>query len=631
MPRGPYALALAVATLCVLAAVTYRIYDPDLWQHLVVGRVIWSTHHVPRTELWSWPTYGAPDVPPSWLFRALLWPFWAAGGVTGVFAWRWLTTLAAFTLLWATARRAGATGVAPLLALVWAALIWRQRTQARPETLAAILLAAELWVLESRRRPGRGGRDPAWAVVPIVVVWVNAHISYFLAFVIGGGYLFDDLLHRRARGAPRRPGALALALAAAGVAGLVNPSGWRALAQPFVYLLVESHQPIFHSIGELSPVNWSFNLRNGLPAFLALFALLAVRRARRRGVDAAELTIAGVFLPQALASQRFLGYFAVAAAPFLARDLADAVAALRWPAALHPPLRRAALAALACAALTAPELARPGMSLGFGLVPNQYPERACDWVAAHGVRGRAFNTFAEGGYLLWRFYPDRGRLPFMDIHQAGTPDIRYHYVYALQDSNAWRDLDRRWRFDWVMLPRDLPASPNLLDFLDADSAHWALVFADDPAALYLRRDGACAAEAARAGYRLLPAGGAALGALGERCARDAAARAALASDLARAVAGSPWNARALSLVANLALQDGRYAAAVDDLQAARRRLPDLNTAWLRIGIARLHSGDPRGALAAFARERRANPGGREVGPLLVEARDSLAAQARRGR
>ena len=32
---------------------------------------------------------------------------------------------------------------------------------------------------------------------------------------------------------------------------------------------------------------------------------------------------------------------------------------------------------------------------------------ACDWIAAHGVRGRAFNQFFFGGYLLHRFWPER--------------------------------------------------------------------------------------------------------------------------------------------------------------------------------------------------------------------------------
>jgi len=84
MTRGPYLLALVVAALAAIAAVTYVINDPDLWQHLVVGRVIWQTHAIPHTQLWTWPTHGAPDVLPSWLFRALLWPVWQAGGVHGL-------------------------------------------------------------------------------------------------------------------------------------------------------------------------------------------------------------------------------------------------------------------------------------------------------------------------------------------------------------------------------------------------------------------------------------------------------------------------------------------------------------------------------------------------------------------
>ena len=89
MSRGPLAVAAAVAALCALAACTFPIYDTDIWQHLVVGREIWRTHAVPHTQLWTWPTHGAPDVLPSWLFRAALWPFWQLGGIGGLFAWRW--------------------------------------------------------------------------------------------------------------------------------------------------------------------------------------------------------------------------------------------------------------------------------------------------------------------------------------------------------------------------------------------------------------------------------------------------------------------------------------------------------------------------------------------------------------
>jgi len=135
MTRGPYAIALVVAALAALAAGTYAIHDPDLWQHLVVGKVIWQTHAIPTTQLWTWPTYGLPDVLPSWLFRALLWPVWELAGVHGLYAWRWLATLATFGLMWLAARRMGATGAAPLVMLVWCALLWRQPGRDIPSLL----------------------------------------------------------------------------------------------------------------------------------------------------------------------------------------------------------------------------------------------------------------------------------------------------------------------------------------------------------------------------------------------------------------------------------------------------------------------------------------------------------------
>src|SRR5262245_35688516 len=105
---------LLIAALCAGVAVTTPIDDPDLWQHLAAGRAIWTTHAIPATHQWTWPRYGEHEPLPSWGFRALLWPVWAAGGAWGLEAWRWVTTLAAFGFAWRAAR---AMGARPLIAL----------------------------------------------------------------------------------------------------------------------------------------------------------------------------------------------------------------------------------------------------------------------------------------------------------------------------------------------------------------------------------------------------------------------------------------------------------------------------------------------------------------------------------
>ncbi|HUK62760.1 MAG TPA: hypothetical protein VLV15_05480, partial [Dongiaceae bacterium] len=161
-----FAIVACLASLAL--SITFRIYEKDFWQHLAVGRAIWNLGHVPTTELWTWPTYGAPDVNASWGFRALVWPFWRAWGVWGLYAWRWGTTLAIFALAWLAARRMGARGLTPLVVFALAALVYRQRSQVRPETLVSVLLAAQIAILETRRN---GGRDLLPMLIPIALTW----------------------------------------------------------------------------------------------------------------------------------------------------------------------------------------------------------------------------------------------------------------------------------------------------------------------------------------------------------------------------------------------------------------------------------------------------------------------------
>ena len=245
----------------------------------------------------------------------------------------------------------------------------------------------------------------------------------------------------------------------------------------------------------------------------------------------------------------------------------------------------------------------------------------------------------------------------MDIHQSGTRLDRYQYAWAQQSADAWRDLDRRYAFDYALIGRSNYEKSPLLDFLDADST-WALVFFDDVMALYVRRAGPMAAVAREYAYRLLPAGAARLGPLGEACARDSALRAQAAAELERAVLGSAHHAQATILLATVALQEGRIAEGRGLLDRAIEENPICTGAHKRLAIIALVEGRPRDALREVERERRvsgpnaaldvlAGRAWRSLGeagrardsfrravrrdPGNAEARDSLAAAVRGGR
>lgn len=599
-------LAAAVAAFAaILVSVTFRLFDMDFWQHLAVGKAVWSLGAVPTTQIWAWPTYGSADVYATWGFEAMIWPVWSSLGETGLTLWRWGTTLAAFALLWAVARRLGARGFTPLVVLAVCALVYRERVQIRPETLVAVLLALELWILEGVRRRVAAGAAPGlapFALVPIAWVWINVHISWFLGFLLVGIFALDLL---RATRVPKTRAAGVAALRALLIAGglaaavlFANPFGVRAVWQPFEYFLAGRQELIYRTIYELRPIDWSLNVRNLLPLLMVAWPLLIAWRWRRRGLDVAELLIAIVFTVLALRGVRFIGFYALFAAPYVARALDEWVRSRAWPEWTRPAWARAGLAAVAAFVVGIPEWTRADVKPGTGIEYGNVPVAAADFMARHDVRGRGFNLFELGGYLLFRFWPERDRLPFMDVHQAGTREDRDLYARSPASLEAWQRLDAKHRFDWALLaPPEGRVGTRVevdrrVDFLDADTT-WALVLFDDASRLYVRRTGAMAPVAEAHGARILRGGFAALSTAVEFARGQPEFREALLGELREQTERSPRNASVFATMALIALQAGDAARAREYLATALRVRPDLPGAGALLErIAQLEAAPP---------------------------------------
>jgi hypothetical protein len=179
--------------------------------------------------------------------------------------------------------------------------------------------------------------------------------------------------------------------------------------------------------------------------------------------------------------------------------------------------------------------------LGFGFDMSRAPVRACDWMEARGVRGRGVNSFAFGGYQLWRFWPDSTRLPLIDIHpEDATPALRDLYLRALTTPAGWRELDERLHPDYALFTRRYSDQPTVLDILDRDN-RWALVFVDDVAALYVRRGGTLDTLANRWAYSTLGGARTSIPDRLRRAAQDPGLRLRMREELARQAEDSPVN------------------------------------------------------------------------------------------
>ena len=428
------------------------------------------------------------------------------------------------------------------MVLVVCALIYRQRSQVRPEMLAGILLALEIGLFEAGRREGRV------RILPLIAIawgWANLHLTYYLGLLVLGIYALDAARARRAEAR-----GLGLALLGGIAISFANPFGARALWEPFDFALFHRDEPIYRSIGELRPLNWRFQATNGLLVLLPLWPLLAAWRARRRGLDLAEAALLVTFSALTIAAQRMAGFYALVAAPFVARDLGEWWAARSRFAAIAAPWRRAAVTIAMCVTLPIAEWRRPEYPLGLDYDWRAVPVAACDFMAGHEISGRGFNPFHYGGYLLWRFWPDRERLPFMDIHQTGTREDRDLANAALLSHPAYLALMRRYDFDYAVVDRRLGPQRRLLDWFD-DDRRWALVFIDDVAALYLRRSERHRALLEHTAYQVWPAGPEKLDGVARRLAADPALRVAAAAELRHQIAESPYHESAARFLAQL--------------------------------------------------------------------------------
>ena len=607
---------MLVAAACVLFSVTFVIRDPEFWQHLAAGRALAQLRSIPTTQVWSWPTYGAPDLNPSWGFGALLHPLWSAAGVWGVFALRWLAALATFGLLWSAARRMGARGFAPLPVLVVAALSYREFAQARPELFAALFLALAIWILETRRH---GGPNRAWALVPISWASANLHPTWILGPVVVAAYLAAGAIASGRDAERSTPNARGLALALLGMVliALLNPFGWPALAQPLSLALAWRSEPILPALGG---THWLSNWTTGLPLLALGWPVAILLRVRRHGWDLAEIALAVVFTALLIVSSRFAGLYAVAAAPFVARAL-DGVLAGLAPAWAADPWRRAVIAGACCVAVGLFPWTRGDHANGVGVDLAEAPGRACDFMAEHDIKGRGFNHLEVGGYMLHRFWPERERLPFMDARQSGSPEHRRLYARVFTDPQGWAFLDNSYSFDYALLDASQRSAEAdwLSDRLDADSA-WVLVFLDDAGALFVRRSGAHADVARRFGYLAVPAGERRLELIGQGVVQDTMLRALTRMELERQIRESPYNARARSMLANVALAEGRLEEASTHLAAALSQSPRTFAAHERLGMIALASGRPDEAVKEFERELKVTGGTPELRARIDQAK-----------
>ena len=489
--RWRVAMVGCVVVLVFAAALT-SVTSYDTWVHLSLGRWIAEHGEVPRHNLLSHTMPDRSTVDHQWLFQLGLYGLWRLGGAGAAIVIKAMLLAMAFGLVAATACRKGASPLLAATVVLVAAFAARFRFTLRPQVVGFALLATQLYMLE-RWRAGR------WrgllALLPLQVLWANLHGSAVMGCALPLAYAAGESLRavtsRRLRDMlpVPRPGrdlavlwGVALALVPL---TLANPNGARVLTEPFALAGVQAGSGLKEFLLDRATIPWAELWgRHVFFTVLAVLGLLSLAGSVVRR-DVTEVGLFAGLLWAAMHSQRFVGLFAVAAAPIVARNLSGVGAAFGRLTGRANGRRRlgvlGSVVALACL-YGCLEVAWRGATgeqpTGLGVAPGLFPEAETAFVQANYPTGRLFNEFEHGGYIAWR----TRRAVSIDSRGLLAYDAAFVRAYV----GAWSSIER-WRE--VCGGREvsvaLVARPQLQRHFRVD-AGWVLAHQGDVCAVFVR-------------------------------------------------------------------------------------------------------------------------------------------------
>ena len=473
---GYVAVALVIFIGFLFSWHTLTSIYQDIGRHLTLGELIWRTHEVPRTNLFSYTNPNHPFVNHHWLGEVMLYLADRAVGLSGLIALKAGLIALAFVLSLAACLRRHLLLPAALTGLV-AAFIILERTDVRPEVLGFVFLGWFLFVLY--RHPG--GRL-VWTLPFVQLFWVNSHISFFMgpfvfvAWALGGVIRDGPAAFRSVR--------LWLLGGVIAVATLLNPWGLSGALQPFTilsdygYSIVENKSYFFLRAYHYQALT-SIALYLGFVLTAASFVL---NRSRLRHNVMGLLLAAGTAV-FALVMIRNYPLFALVMVPVILRNLDEA--GLRW-SRRGGWLVSALLALIVASTVQGQVFRRVSGGMEFGLHVPEGHQHAVDFFRENGIRGPIYNNFDIGSYLIWK-------LPEEPVFIDGRPEaypsefLQETYIRSQERDDVWERMVTEYGLNAIVWnTRDItPWSRAFVARIQTDE-DWVPVYFDGQIAILVR-------------------------------------------------------------------------------------------------------------------------------------------------
>ncbi len=133
-------------------------------------------------------------------------------------------------------------------------------------------------------------------------------------------------------------------------------------------------------------------------------------------------------------------------------------------------------------------LAERNLSTFGGGLSGWFPRRAAEFIRNQNLPGEVFNTYSEGGYLLWALGPERR--DYIDGQETPFGNLLQHEAdmrSAPLDSEAWQKEADRYGINTIMFPLTMDEVSLARLSSDCRSQQWRPVYFDEVSIVLVRR------------------------------------------------------------------------------------------------------------------------------------------------
>lgn len=451
--RSPLFWLFAALMLVFMLCYSFRpLSDPDFWWHLKSGEQMWQAKGLLQNDIFTYTGDGQTTwreiliLKSYWLWQLLAYGLYALAGFNGVFVLNLMVLVLMVSVLTRLMQiQKVSLGVAvSLLTLAFLLLSYTYALE-RPQVVS-FLFAAILIGLLSRLRDGDRLN---WLLPLLMLLWANMHGG----FIVGGILLilFAAAAVLVYRSNPQLLRHVLLWVSISLLASLLNPAGALAYLSIFEFYNTQ----LMMTISEYRSTFSVFMLGEYYVAILwFLVGCYGLGLWFSRRIYWPEIVMALFLSWFSVMHLRNAGFFSLAMLPAVGFGLQQGLNQL-------PGKLRLVLAWL-FVLLSLFGLGYRGWDfyqerVTQGEVSPFYPSGVVEFLSYSGLRGYMFNSYAFGGYLQWRLYPQQqvfidGRGMEPQVYEDWRLISSASLEKGAAGQNKYEELLAHYKIDYVVHP-----------------------------------------------------------------------------------------------------------------------------------------------------------------------------------